>query len=150
MPWWIHTVEPLLSGLMTGYHWPDNRRWPENNLLMPPYVYVKIIGQITSYSTLFILKRNTGNCFYLLSYVRLSGIFFEKVRQKTFRSMCFCLSTCSLTIFLSGVDIRTAIRSQLHPCTESGEELHTGERHGLSNSRLIKARIIEVLLYFFC
>jgi hypothetical protein len=45
----IYTVEPLLSGLMTGCHWPDNKktwiieRQPENNLLMCPYVYVKII-----------------------------------------------------------------------------------------------------------
>jgi hypothetical protein len=38
---------------------------------MPPYVYVKINWRITIDSTLFILKRNTGNCFYLLSYVRL-------------------------------------------------------------------------------
>jgi hypothetical protein len=58
---------------------------------MPPYVYVKIIWRITSYSTLFILKRKTGNCFYLLSYVRLSGIFLEKVRKKTpFRTTLTC------------------------------------------------------------
>jgi hypothetical protein len=115
---------------------------------MPPYVYVKIIWRITSYSTLFILKRNTGNCFYLLLYECLSGIFLEKVHQKTlFRTMCFRLFTRSLTIFFSGVDIRTAICSQLHLRTESGEELHTSEMHGSSNSWLIEARIIEVLLY---
>jgi hypothetical protein len=94
-------------------------------------MYFKIIRRITSYSTVFILKRNTGNCFYLLSYVRLSGIFLEKVRQKTlFRTTRFDLFTRSLAIFFSGVDIRTAIRSQLRPRTESGEELHTGEWHG--------------------
>jgi hypothetical protein len=61
---------------------------------MPPYVYVKIILRITSYSTLFILKRNTGNCFYLLSYICLSGIFLEKFRQKTlFRTTRFHLFT---------------------------------------------------------
>jgi hypothetical protein len=44
-----NTIEPVLSGLMTGCNWPDNkkitdnRRRPENDLLMPPYVYVKII-----------------------------------------------------------------------------------------------------------
>jgi hypothetical protein len=98
---------------------------------MPPYVYVKIIWRITSYSILLMLKRNTGNCFYILSYVRLSGIFHEKVRQKKlFRTTRFRLFTRSLAIFFSGVDIRKAIRSQLRPCTESGEELHTGERHG--------------------
>jgi hypothetical protein len=45
----LYTVEPLLSGLMTGCRWPenkkitDNQRQPENDLLLPPYVYVKII-----------------------------------------------------------------------------------------------------------
>jgi hypothetical protein len=69
--------------------------------------------------------------FYLLSYVRLSGIFLEKVRHKTlFRTTRFRLFNRSLAIFFSAVDIRTAIRSQLRPRTESGEELHTGERHG--------------------
>jgi hypothetical protein len=98
---------------------------------MPSYVYVKTIWRITSYSTLFILKSNTGNCIYLLSYVRLSGIFLEKVRQKTlFRTTRFRLSTRSLAIFFSDVDVRTAIRSQLRPRTESGEVLRTGERHG--------------------
>jgi hypothetical protein len=64
-------------------------------------------------------------------YVRLSGIFLEKVRQKTlFRTTHFRLFTRSLAIFFSGFDIRTAIRSQLRPRTESGEELHTGQRHG--------------------
>jgi hypothetical protein len=83
---------------------------------MPPYMYVKIIWRITGYSTLFILKRNTGNWFYLLSYVRLWGIFLEKVRQKMlFRTTCFCLFTRSLAILFSGVDIRMAIRSQLPP-----------------------------------
>jgi hypothetical protein len=38
-----NTVEPLLSRLMTGCRWPDNQRRPENNLLMPLYMYVKII-----------------------------------------------------------------------------------------------------------
>jgi hypothetical protein len=33
----VCSVEPLLSGLMTGCRWPDNRRRPENDLLMPPY-----------------------------------------------------------------------------------------------------------------
>jgi hypothetical protein len=67
---------------------------------MPQYVYVEIIWRITSYSTLFILKRNTGNYFYLLSYVRLSGTFLEKVRQKTlFRTTRFRLFTRSLAIF---------------------------------------------------
>jgi hypothetical protein len=39
------TVEPLLSGLMTGCRWPDNKksRIIENDLLMPPNVYFKII-----------------------------------------------------------------------------------------------------------
>jgi hypothetical protein len=98
---------------------------------MPPYVYVKIIWWITSYSTLFILKRNTGNCFYLLSYVCISGNFLQKVHQKTlFRTMHFRLFTRSLAIFFSGVNIRTAICSQLRPRTEGGEELHTGVRHG--------------------
>jgi hypothetical protein len=60
--------------------------------------------------------------------------------------MHFRLFTRSLAISFSVVDIRTAIRSQLRPRIESGEELHTGERHGYSNSRLIEARIIEVLL----
>jgi hypothetical protein len=98
---------------------------------MPPYVYVKIIRQITSYSTLFILKRTTGNCFYLLSYVRLSGIFLEKVHQETlFKTMCFRLFTRLLAVFFLGVDIQTATLSELRLRTESGEELHTGERHG--------------------
>jgi hypothetical protein len=91
------TAEPLLSGLMTGCHWPDNQisRIIEDDLLMRPYVYVKTVWRITSYSTLFILKRNTGNCFYLLSYVCLLGIFLEKVHQKTlFRTTRFCLFTC--------------------------------------------------------
>jgi hypothetical protein len=65
-----------------------------------------------------------------LSYVRLSGIFLERVRQKTLRTTRFRLFTRSLAIFFSGVDIQTAIRSQLRQRTESGEELHTGERHG--------------------
>jgi hypothetical protein len=47
-----------------------------------------------------------------------------------FRTTRFRLFTRSLAIFFSGVDIRTAIRSQLRPRTESGEDLHTGERHG--------------------
>jgi hypothetical protein len=85
---------------------------------MPPVLYVKIIWQITSYSTLFILKRNTGNCFYFLSYVRLSGIFLEKVHQKTlFRTTQVRLYT---SIFFLGVDIWTAIPSQSRPRTESG------------------------------
>jgi hypothetical protein len=64
-------------------------------------------------------------------YVCLSGLFLEKVRQKTlFSTMRFCLFTHSLAIFFSGVDIRTAICSQLRPRTEGGEELHTSERHG--------------------
>jgi hypothetical protein len=64
-------------------------------------------------------------------YVRLSGIFLEKVKQRTlFRTTHFRLFTRSLAIFFLGVDIRTAIRSQLCPHTESVEELHTGERHG--------------------
>jgi hypothetical protein len=63
--------------------------------------------------------------------VRLSGIFLEKVRQKTlFRTTRFRLFTRSIAIFFSGVYIQTAIRSQLHPRTESVEELYTGERHG--------------------
>jgi hypothetical protein len=63
-----------------------------------------------------------------MSYVRLSGIFLGKVRQKTlFRTTHFRLFTRSLAIFFSAVDIRTVIRS---PRTESVEELHTGERHG--------------------
>jgi hypothetical protein len=133
LQWKKCTAEPLLSEIMTGCRWPDNKKsWIiENDLLMPPHVYVRIIWRITSYSTLFILKRNTGNCFYLLSYVRLSGIFLENVRKKTlFRTTLFCLFARSLDIFFSGVDIQTAIRSQLRPHTESGEELHTGERHG--------------------
>jgi hypothetical protein len=94
-----------------------------------PVLYVKIISSITSYSTLFILKRNTGNCFYLLSYVRLSGTFLEKSRQKTlFRTTRFRLFTRLPAIFFLGVDIRTAIRSQLRTRTENGEELHTGVR----------------------
>jgi hypothetical protein len=108
---------------------------------MPPYVYVKIILRITSYRTLFILKRNTGNCFCLLSYVRPSGIFLEKVRQKTlFRTTCFRLFTSSLVTFFSGVDIRKAIRSQLRPRTEGGGTAYRWE------ARLIEARIMEVLL----
>jgi hypothetical protein len=64
-------------------------------------------------------------------YLRLSGIFLENVRQKTlFRTTRFHLFTGSLAIFFTSLDIRTAIRSQLRPRTESGEELHTGERHG--------------------
>jgi hypothetical protein len=131
-----YTVEPLLSGLMTGCRWPHNKKsWINDDdpkqPVNAPVLYVIIIWQITSYSTLFILKRNTGNFFYLLSYVCLSGIFLEKVRQKTlFRTTRFRLFTRSLTILFSGVDIRMAIRSQLRPRTESGEELHTGERHG--------------------
>jgi hypothetical protein len=40
-----YTVECLLSGLMTGCHWPDNKksRIIEDDLLMSLYVYVKII-----------------------------------------------------------------------------------------------------------
>jgi hypothetical protein len=84
----INTVEPLLSGLMTDCRWQDNlkSRIIEDDPKRPvnaPILYVKIIWWITSYSTSFILKRNTGNWFYVLSYVRLSGIFLEKVRQKT-------------------------------------------------------------------
>jgi hypothetical protein len=131
-----NTLEPLLSGLMTGCHWPDNKksRIIEDDPKRPvntPVLKVKIIWQITSYSTLFILKSNTGNCFYLLPYVRLLGIFHDKVRQKTlFRTTRFRLFNRSLAIFFLGVDIRPAICSQLRPRTESGEELHTGERHG--------------------
>jgi hypothetical protein len=63
--------------------------------------------------------------------VRLLGIFLEKIRQKTlFRTTRFRLFTRSLAIFFSGADIRTAICSQLRLRTESGEELHTSERHG--------------------
>jgi hypothetical protein len=59
----------------------------------------------------------------------VSGIFLEKVRQKMlFRTTRFSLFTRSFAIFFSGVDIRTAIRSEIRPRTESGEELHTGER----------------------
>jgi hypothetical protein len=59
-----YTVDRVLSWLMTGCCWEDNQRWPENDLLMRPYVYVKIIWWIISYSTLFILKRVTGDGFY--------------------------------------------------------------------------------------
>jgi hypothetical protein len=60
-------------------------------------------------------------------------MFLEKVRQKTlFKITRFRLFTGSLAIFFSGVDIRTAIRSQLRPRTESGEELHSGESLFLS------------------
>jgi hypothetical protein len=66
-----------------------------------------------------------------LSYVRLSGIFLEKVHQITlFKTTRFRLFPRSLAILFTGVDIQTAICSQLRPRTESGEELHTGERHG--------------------
>jgi hypothetical protein len=118
----------------------DNQRQPENDLLMPPYVYVTIIWQITSYSTLFILKSNTGNCFYLLLYVRFSGIFLEKVHQKTFRTTCFHLFTYH---FLFGCWYTNGYLLTALPA-------HWKWR-GTANwweARLIEAWIIEVPLYF--
>jgi hypothetical protein len=113
---------------------------------MPPYVYVKIIWRITSYSTLFILKRNTCNCFYLLSYVCLSGIFLENVHQKTlFRTTPFRLFTRSRAIFFSGVNIQTTIHSQTLPA-------HWKWRWTAYQweAWLIEARILEVLLCKQC
>jgi hypothetical protein len=61
---------------------------------MSLYVYVNIIWLIT----LFILKRNTGNCFYLLSYVHLSGIFFLKmsIRKRCLEPRSFIYSLTHL------------------------------------------------------
>jgi hypothetical protein len=69
---------------------------------MPPVLFVKIIRRIASYSILLISKSNTGNCVYLLSYGRLSGIFIEKVRQKTLFSF--------LAPFFNFIDVRSLRR----------------------------------------
>jgi hypothetical protein len=55
----LNIVEPLLSGLMTGFRWPDNKksRIIEDDLLMPLYIYVKIIWRITSYRTIIYFKK---------------------------------------------------------------------------------------------
>jgi hypothetical protein len=64
---------------------------------MPPYVYDKIILRITSYSTLFILKRNTGNSFYLLSYVVSQESFLKKfVRKRCLEIRAFVHSLAHL------------------------------------------------------
>jgi hypothetical protein len=106
---------------------------------MPPYMYVKIIWWITSYSMLFILKRNTGNHFYLLLYVRLSGTFLEKVHQKMlFITMRFRLFTCHFLfgcLYMNGYPLTTPLRTNNWSGTAYWWE-----------ARLIEARIIEVLL----
>jgi hypothetical protein len=53
-------------------------------MLMPPYVCVKIMWPITSYSKLFILKRNTGNCF---TFYR-TDVSQESFLKKSVRKRC--------------------------------------------------------------
>jgi hypothetical protein len=127
---------------MFGCRWPDNRRRPDNDLLMPMYVYVKIIWRITSYSTLFILKRNTGNCFYLLSYVRLSESFLKKSVRKR------CLVFLLLFNFIDVPNLRSfkmSLKFESLSCSKNSNNVsaqfnNSFERHGQSNSWLIEAR----------
>jgi hypothetical protein len=76
----------------------DNRRRPENDLLIPPYVYVKIIWRITSYSTLFILKRNTGNFFFTFcsTYVSQESFLKKSVRKRCLEPRAFVYSLTHL------------------------------------------------------
>jgi hypothetical protein len=113
---------------------------------MPSYVYVKIILRITSYSTLFILKRNTGNCFYLLSYIHLSGMFLERVHQKTLYRTTHFLFIHSLTChFLFGCRYTNGC-----PLTTPPAHWRWRGTAYRWEARLIEARIIEVLLYMLC
>jgi hypothetical protein len=91
---------------MTGCRWPDNKKSriieddPKTDLLMSPYVYVKNISRITSYSTLFILKRNTVTVFtFRRTYVSQEYFLKKSVRTHCLEPRAFVYSLAHLPFY---------------------------------------------------
>jgi hypothetical protein len=145
---------------MTGCLWPDNQKSQiiEDDPKRPvnaPVLYVKIIWQITSYSTLFILKRNTGNCFYFCrTYVSQESFLKKSVTKRCLEPRAFVYS---LAHFPFSFRLSIYERLSAHNCRyTNGCPLTTPPAHWKWRrtayrweARLIEAWITEVLLYIY-